>query len=509
MTRGRVGTGKTGRIALALFTVLAMGVSSNAPLKATGLISPTSEMNAAHAVGPGDGLGSPRTTGAAHTAQDDFDHAVHADLFPTCSGCHAAAGPRGGEMFPPSASCRACHDGVDLESVDWAGPTPEASLLTFDHEVHAIEVADADESTVCGSCHAEPSEASPTVAPSFEGCTSCHTHDAPDHSGQTSCTTCHTTLSATPALAGASAGFERPADHDTPGFLNGEHGERDLFEQSRCATCHTSDRCASCHVDAQLPEITSLGSWPEASALPPWENTYPVPATHDVAGFATAHWSEGTTANDCSTCHTRDDCATCHTPPLNRWDGLVDLTPRSLAVAAGATLERESPATHRTPGFQVHHEVEAEVSASECATCHTEASCVACHEGVQTPVYHEPGYEAGHAADAASRFLDCSACHDTVVFCRTCHAEAGIMDQSVGAAYHDAEPLWLLRHGQAARQTLEGCVSCHEQRDCTRCHSSVGAFRVSPHGPGFDPGLAQDKNPRACALCHLTDPRGR
>ncbi|NNF29032.1 MAG: cytochrome c3 family protein [Gemmatimonadetes bacterium] len=489
--------GGVGRFALTLSTVAALAVSSGAQLKpgGNGEVAPR-------------GAAIP-SSNSDRGAEDGFDHAVHAGLFPTCTGCHTGAVQRGDALFPATASCAACHDGEDLEEVDWEGSTPEPSILAFEHDAHIDAIAEADETTVCTSCHTEPSEASPAVAPRFEGCTGCHAHEVEDHTGGAACATCHTSLATVPALSQASVDFVRPADHDTPEFLAGLHGDEELFEQSRCATCHTSDRCAACHVDAGISQISELGAWPASTFLPAWENTYPVPASHEASGFDQAHWSAGGTASDCSTCHTRNDCTTCHTPPLDRWYGMADLTPRSAALAPGAELERRSPAGHATPGFGVHHQVEAEVSAGACATCHTEDSCAACHEGVRAPVYHEPGYEAGHAADAASRFMDCSACHDTVVFCRACHSESGIMDQSVGAAYHDAEPLWLLRHGQAARQTLEGCVSCHEQRDCTRCHSSLGAFRVSPHGPGFDPALAQDKNPRACTLCHLTDPIGR
>jgi hypothetical protein len=76
----------------------------------------------------------------------------------------------------------------------------------------------------------------------------------------------------------------------------------------------------------------------------------------------------------------------------------------------------------------------------------------------------------------------------------------------LGRGFHDAEPLWLLRHGQAARQGLESCASCHEQSQCMQCHSALGAFKVSPHGPDFDPRRAQKRNAAICLVCHLTDP---
>lgn len=76
----------------------------------------------------------------------------------------------------------------------------------------------------------------------------------------------------------------------------------------------------------------------------------------------------------------------------------------------------------------------------------------------------------------------------------------------LGPGFHDAEPLWLLRHGQAARQALESCASCHGQNECMQCHSVLGAFKVNPHGPGFDARRAQKRNAAICLVCHITDP---
>jgi hypothetical protein len=117
---------------------------------------------------------------------------------------------------------------------------------------------------------------------------------------------------------------------------------------------------------------------------------------------------------------------------------------------------------------------------------------------------------ARHSAEAYGRRLECSNCHDSRVFCADCHASAGMSPARTGGrlgrGFHDAEPLWLLRHGQAARQGLESCASCHEQSQCMQCHSALGAFKVSPHGPDFDPRRAQKRNAAICLVCHLTDP---
>jgi hypothetical protein len=124
--------------------------------------------------------------------------------------------------------------------------------------------------------------------------------------------------------------------------------------------------------------------------------------------------------------------------------------------------------------------------------------------------YHPPDFVLRHSSLAYGRRLECSSCHETRAFCADCHARLGMRATGrLGPGFHDAEPLWLLRHGQAARQGLESCASCHRQNDCRQCHSELGAFKVNPHGPSFDASRARERNAAACFLCHLSDPIGR
>ena len=70
--------------------------------------------------------------------------------------------------------------------------------------------------------------------------------------------------------------------------------------------------------------------------------------------------------------------------------------------------------------------------------------------------------------------------------------------------YHDGNRQFFVGHGQAARQSLESCVSCHIERDCLTCHSVVRGRGFSPHGPGFDSERMLRKNPQLCIACHGT-----
>jgi hypothetical protein len=121
--------------------------------------------------------------------------------------------------------------------------------------------------------------------------------------------------------------------------------------------------------------------------------------------------------------------------------------------------------------------------------------------------YHPANFVQRHASAAYGRRLECSNCHDSGSFCRDCHERVGM--QSVGrlqAGFHDAQPLWVFNHGKPARQALESCASCHKQNDCLQCHSTLGSFRVNPHGSGFDAKRVQSRNARICLACHLSNP---
>jgi hypothetical protein len=175
--------------------------------------------------------------------------------------------------------------------------------------------------------------------------------------------------------------------------------------------------------------------------------------------------------------------------------------------APGADLGEEAPPSHASPFFRDDHSALAASDGADCATCHTTAYCVACHEAPQQPSFHPVDYVASHQADAWNQTAECANCHDTQAFCRSCHIDSGLRSVGrLGPGYHDAEPVWLLRHGQAARQSLESCASCHTQRNCLQCHSQLGAFQVSPHRSGFDARRAWEQSPRTCFACHVGNP---
>jgi len=458
------------------------------------------------------------TVGIAAVQESPFPHEDHQGLFPVCSGCHQ--GVETGNVaafYPPASQCAGCHDGVDQNLVTWTGPSPRSTNVVFDHAAHGAGLDGAgDPAVTCEACHSDPAGERMSVDDAVEvgQCWSCHAHERTDHfvsSTTSDCVVCHVPLAESGFGRARLESLPRPADHDDPGFLlaPGEagHAASVRLDVARCATCHVQDRCAACHVDAGLEEIVRIAAAPQAMDQPVWSSEYPVPASHELGSWLTTHAPGAEGAAECATCHTSDDCASCHLEPMP--DPTAELPARAEALAPGAMLVTQAPPTHEARFFLRAHSTLAAAEPSNCATCHTETYCVDCHDGPSDGGYHESGFVARHQADAFGRAEECSTCHSTAAFCRACHVESGLESWGrLGPGYHDAEPIWLLRHGQAARQSLESCASCHAQSDCVQCHGILGAFKVSPHTPGFDAVAAWARSPRTCLACHVSNPLG-
>ncbi|MGE0159969.1 MAG: hypothetical protein AB7T31_11220 [Gemmatimonadales bacterium] len=463
--------------------------------------------------------------GAALRGQEQtpFPHLEHQGLFPLCAGCHEGI-PEGdtATFYPPPASCTGCHDGVREERVTWNGPTDDVDNVAFQHDVHDAELAAAgDPPQECASCHVEAGGTRMAVADDVQlaGCWSCHAHQAADHMVDADCVTCHVPLASTRFDLARIADLPLPADHGAAEFLAGGHGPLAEADAGRCATCHTQERCVSCHVDTERASIAAVPAAPADMELPVTPVHYDVPVSHTDRDFLATHGA-GASLQACGTCHTSNDCTTCHIQPLPV--SVSALPDRANVLAPGAQVVGRAPSSHESMFFIEAHATLAAANETSCATCHEESFCVSCHDAPSAPStnslttgrgggYHPASFLSMHAASAFGRDSDCATCHSTQVFCRQCHLETGLVPAGggrLGPGYHDDGPLWLLRHGQAARQNLEGCTSCHRQVDCTQCHGVLGAFKVSPHTLGFDAERAWARSPRTCLACHVGNPLG-
>jgi len=475
-----------------------------------------------------------------------FPHEKHAGLFPTCLGCHRGI-PEGDETRYFSVErqdCVRCHDGQREEAVDWEGPTPTASNLSFSHVEHASRVErEGDTALACATCHGPTQAGRPRMevgraAP--ETCVGCHAHDVPEHlSAQAPCRNCHVSLSEAEALPTTEvAAFPRPPSHEADAFILG-HG-RDPLDIATCAVCHARESCARCHLDpSRVSEIGQLSADARIAELEEGKDgEWPEPASHEAVDWVFEHGLEaGAASATCSNCHAEASCRTCHGAASI---AAIEALPSPDDGPKGVVVERTRPPGH-LPDFGSRHGTAAASDLPRCASCHVENECAACHENPRDaarapeevrqdavspgtglfshqepkpfatpaddlrPGYHPENFILRHGAEAFAVQTSCGDCHSTEVFCRECHTSVGMgvgVDGGAGGAFHDAQPNWLFEHGRAARQGLEECATCHQQTSCLRCHSARAGLRINPHGPGFDATRVSERSTMACGVCH-------
>lgn len=446
--------------------------------------------------------------------QKRFDHASHAKVFVSCTLCHSGIERPSETTFPTVASCASCHNGSVLPKVAWQPrPGPRISNLRFDHLAHTnIRRARGDTTSGCGDCHAERGADWMQVrAPSAPQCVSCHTPGGADHLSlpDSACAGCHLPLARATTLTRARiAAFPTPASHRAAGF-GSSSGHGALARRTRggaqsCSTCHAQDFCAACHVNAT--EVATIQAMlPDARSLVT-PHVLRAPPSHARADFESRHGAQaGATGATCRTCHTQESCLTCHrggTPAAVR--ALLTVVP---GRAVGAQTTARAPTSHTPMWRRSLHGPAAAASSRSCSSCHQRQECLTCHvpNTARRAGFHSAGYLTRHPADGYSRASSCADCHNTGEFCQSCHNQAGVTAKRtlLGASgYHDNNRQFFLGHGQAARQGLESCVSCHVERDCLTCHSVVRGRGFNPHGPGFNPELMLKKNPQLCTACH-------
>lgn len=478
-------------------------------------------------------------------AQDPFPHDRHAKLFPNCEACHSGViSGRADRVLPNPRQCESCHNGTDAKRVEW---TPrqrpsQGGLLRFSHVEHASKTDSAGRS--CGNCHADAGAPRMQVsAARAPRCFSCHTHRTTAHYDESnSCNTCHVPLTAATALSASRvAQLPRPATHEDANFIatHGLPSGGKARSMASCATCHARESCVRCHLNGQaIPAINTLGRDARVAAVVRGKRaSYPRPASHTVADFVATHGSEAARQPArCASCHAQPSCRTCHTGTgARKTIDALPLEPRDPGAGRGVQLQRASlpPGSHTTsdwsrpvaaaspvapsdtgvhrvrvhvPGFERVHATAARSAALTCEGCHTQSMCASCHTGERTRSFHVANFAMRHAATAYSRETDCASCHNTETFCRSCHQTTGVGARgNASTVYHNAESQWLLQHGRAARQSLTTCTSCHQQRDCMQCHSTLG-WGVNPHGPGFDAARLWKQAKTMCLRCHLSDP---
>ncbi len=454
--------------------------------------------------------------GASQRAPRGFPHDKHQKLFPLCEGCHAgiATGLRE-STYPKPTDCARCHDGKRAVRVEWTARVERPSNMHFSHSEHGIVVGRSGDSVMCQSCHAAsgPARRMNVAGPDPARCLPCHAHASETHlAPKAKCSSCHVPLvRATSLPAERIARFPRPPWHDTTDFLL-THGRGETARGASCAVCHARETCERCHANAsQVPMIAALGRDSRVAKLEDGKRAeYPEPSSHNAGEWSREHGAGalGGTAGiaSCANCHTRSSCQSCHLESESSSGNAINRLPR----ASGDRGVRVADAAARVHDADIatHHGKLAATGALECAQCHSARTCSACHAGQDSRAFHAANFVERHAVDVFASTSDCVSCHNTERFCRDCHTRTGVASQSMTAAFHTGQPLWVLSHGQAARTGMESCASCHRQNDCVRCHSATGGWGIKPHGPGFPANALASRNATSCQWCHVTLPGG-
>jgi hypothetical protein len=439
---------------------------------------------------------------------DAFPHEEHAGLFPLCAGCHSGieTGVEA-ELYPLPDDCGSCHDGEREERVDWAGPSPLASNLEFSHTEHTELVTESGDTVDCGFCHQAPGSAErmAVVLPTAEGCLDCHAHEAPEHLSEVrDCRECHVPLALASRLPVA-----RIEAFEQP---SGHEAENFLVRHEpesdqalgACQTCHAEESCTRCHLNAA--DLPSVASLDADPRVASIVAAKP-PEYPEPETHDDIEWSwqHGGPAYDDAT-----SCANCHSQDscvaCHEAGGAqeIESLPRIADDDPRGVRFTHEPVVHETD-IVVSHQASGTANEGACQSCHTVSFCEACHNGPIKPAFHFGNFLQMHGPEAWGNEVECATCHNTDVFCRGCHDAVGLGSEGrLDVAYHSGRPFWLFGHGAAARQGLETCRTCHSQADCTICHAAVGSWRINPHGPGFEADRLREANPQPCVVCHRT-----
>jgi Cytochrome c7 and related cytochrome c len=311
-----------------------------------------------------------------------------------------------------------------------------------------------------------------------------------------------------------------------------------LAKMESCKSCHeeqVKSNCTYCHISADSTTYS-------ASPNPNRE-------------FRFSHQQHVEDQKiDCESCHTTLDkagaaigelvpamavCATCHN----------DVKATGACEKCHTNLAALRPAEHNRSDFAHEHKQLARMGDAKCGTCHTQESCLDCHNGsalvkvdvpgrdlmsqysprltaidrgqgmVLTKV-HDLNFRFTHGIAAKSKTMECQTCHSQEQFCSTCHQAGGNVNQGAfKPSSHLVAGFKTLgvgsgggEHARLAKRDIESCAACHgsEGADpvCITCHvdpdgikgndpktHDVG-FMSNTHGPWHsDPGAN-------CYMCH-------
>jgi hypothetical protein len=204
---------------------------------------------------------------------------------------------------------------------------------------------------------------------------------------------------------------------------------------------HSKISCVQCHVDPGVRGFLSF-------------------AVRSIPAFY-SQLLGGTNSTNLLKAPDRQACQKCHTTYRTVAPSGDLLIPHRAHVVV---LQMECVTCHKSlvhsPNRRGFNRPEMET----CVTCHdgTTATdqCVKCHTRKQTPASHSrKDWVEIHGQMTDKQ--DCSTCHDwTPDYCAACHKKR--------PASHTGN--WKTDHAAAAKTRGKGCLVCHTQEFCKKCH---------------------------------------
>ncbi|MFA6455940.1 MAG: cytochrome c3 family protein [Bacteroidota bacterium] len=338
----------------------------------------------------------------------------------------------------------------------------------------------------------------------------------------------------------ADAGIECSSCH-TPEKLTKNAPEKMLPTHTECQSCHeqeVNEKCGFCHTDENNPV-----------ALPnPVREIQFDHQKHVVdqkvecvtchQGMEKTDYAEATNLpamTTCTTCHNGakapNQCEACHT-----------------------NLSGLRPASHMVANFKREHSrvMNGRTFDANCQSCHTEASCMECHDGTNLTKLskfektgtmsprkfgndkpaalavqnvHDLNYKFTHGIDAKGRSADCQTCHRQQTFCSDCHMTGSAALGGAVPTSHEQAGFTTFGvgsgggiHATLAKRDIQSCASCHDAQGgdptCITCHTDndgIKGTNPKTHANGFMKDVTgewHDDAASTCFVCH-TDANAR
>lgn len=299
-------------------------------------------------------------------------HGAGEDGMEICTNCHDVEDSEA----DPAAKCSTCHNNYVPKWSEGQGPADFASVpnppapvviptanLKMNHKIHM------DRGIKCTECHGKMTNIQVATRdnslPLMSTCLTCH--DGSKASAE--CRTCHISRPDGRLKATFGTGVLKPAGH----YRNDAHDDNYLRshastakgDEAYCAQCHEEKYCLECHNGVSRPLKVHPNNW---------IMTHPLSARRNNP--------------TCSSCHrTQSYCVDCH---------------KRMGVARGAEFSNDKAGlsynkakfgSFHPPGWVSdgalksgtvkganHHAIQAQRNIRACAACHTENTCIGCHE---------------------------------------------------------------------------------------------------------------------------------